>query len=199
MTYLVVVPSRGKTIVVDGFKYEYVSLEIVGDELGPVHLRLHGRRTLGEDQDEFAYWPDQIIQKDSYVSVTLAQDGQPTAPEKTSEAGTSPEAIRKDLDRLSKALSQFRGSTVPHARKISGALQFQVTSSNCGRLCLRTDKEQYLQVNGVWSGRESVFAFNGRTFGVDKNGHSHSHSFRTWFTDTLRLGEGAKVEVGATE
>jgi hypothetical protein len=148
---------------------------------------------IGEDRIEVVHWSDQDIHNNSYVSVTLAHDEVPTEPETTSISEISVQAIQRDLDALSKELSKMRGSATPRARQISGALQFQVATPKYPQLLLRTDAEQYLQVRGVWSGEEQVFAMDGRSFSADKNGQPHA--YRTWFKDVLRIGDKAKIEV----
>jgi hypothetical protein len=148
---------------------------------------------VGEKQMEVVHWDDQKIYKNSYVSVTLVDDAQPTEPASTSVSEISAEAIQRKLDELGNQLAKIPKPTTPHAHQISGALRFHIATPKVPELSFSTESEQYLQINGVWSAEEKAFAVNGRSFSADKNGHPHS--FRTWFVDTLHVGERARVEV----
>jgi len=193
MPYLLIEGNRAKSLAADCGKYTYLALELVGDELSAVQLRLHGTRMVGENHLEVVHWDDQKVYKNSYVTVSLVEKAFPTEPATTSVSQISVEAIQRDLDDLGRQLAKIRKPSVPHVRQISGALKFHVGTPKFPELSLCTDKEQYLQVNGVWSGEESVLAINGRSFSADRNGHPHS--FRTWFTDVLSIGDKARIEV----
>jgi hypothetical protein len=193
MPYLVIDLASGKRIVADGSLYEYLAMELVGDELGPIRLSLHGHRMVAKDQMEVVHWNDERIAKNDHILLALARDAVPTAPETAQVSEISVEAIQRGLDDLSRQLASIRRPAAPQPKRISGALRFRVTTDKHPDLQLSTASEQYVQVNGVWSGEENLFAMEGRSFSSDGNGHPHS--FRTWFKDVLHVGDRASIGI----
>ena len=130
---------------------------------------------------EVVHWTNHFTSTSDHIALALVQEAVPTVPERAAIQEISPAAIERELDALSRELEKIPEPTKPRASRMSGALRFRVATNKHPQLLLTTASEQYVQINGVWSGDYQLFAMEGRSFSADKNAHAHSH--RTWFKD----------------